>query len=438
MFHESRQSDEALKRRGVTRIDFDVDSITWNRVVDVCDRSLRDIKVGFNDDKLKDGSPSPVFPRSTGYDISVASELMAILALATSLRDLRERVGKAVVGLNKKGDPVTLEDLGVAGAVTVLLKDALMPNLMQTIEGQPALVHAGPFANIAHGNSSIIADQIALKVADYVVTESGFGADIGMEKFFDIKCRYSGLIPNAVVLVATVRALKMHGGGPKVSPGAPLDEAYTTENLELLEAGLPNLGFHIKNAIRFGIPVVVCVNGFKDDTDAEMEMVRKYSEEQGAFAAVNSTHWADGGAGSVEFAQAVVDACEQPSDFKFLYPLDWPIKKKIEFICKEFYGADGVTYEPLAEEQIATYEKAGFGGLPMCMAKTHLSLSHDPLLKGVPTGFTVPVREVRASVGAGFIYPILGKMSTMPGLATHAAFMNIDLDLETGKITGLF
>ncbi len=438
LFHESRQSDEALKRRGVTRIDFDVDTITWNRVVDVCDRSLRDIKVGFNDDKLRDGSPSPVFPRSTGYDISVASELMAILALATSLRDLRERVGRAVVGLNKKGDPVTLEDLGVAGAVTVLLKDALMPNLMQTIEGQPALVHAGPFANIAHGNSSIIADQIALKVADYVVTESGFGADIGMEKFFDIKCRYSGLIPNAVVLVATVRALKMHGGGPKVSPGAPMDEAYTSENLELLEAGLPNLGFHIKNAIRFGIPVVVCVNGFKDDTDAEMEMVRKYSEEQGAFAAVKSTHWADGGAGAVEFAQAVVDACEQPSDFKFLYPLDWPIKKKIEFICKEFYGADGVTYEPLAEEQIATYEKAGFGDLPMCMAKTHLSLSHDPLLKGVPTGFTVPVREVRASVGAGFIYPILGKMSTMPGLATHAAFMNIDLDLETGKITGLF
>ncbi len=438
LFHESRQSDEALKRRGVTRIDFDVDSITWNRVVDVCVRSLRDIKVGFNDDKLRDGSPSPVFPRSTGYDISVASELMAILALATSLRDLRERVGRAVVGLNKKGTPVTLEDLGVAGAVTVLLKDALMPNLMQTIEGQPALVHAGPFANIAHGNSSIIADQIALKVADYVVTESGFGADIGMEKFFDIKCRYSGLIPNAVVLVATVRALKMHGGGPKVSPGAPMDEAYTSENLELLEAGLPNLGFHIKNAIRFGIPVVVCVNGFKDDTDAEMEMVRKYSEEQGAFEAVKSTHWADGGAGAVEFAQAVVDACEQPSDFKFLYPLDWPIKKKIEFICKEFYGADGVTYEPLAEEQIATYEKAGFGDLPMCMAKTHLSLSHDPLLKGVPTGFTVPVREVRASVGAGFIYPILGKMSTMPGLATHAAFMNIDLDLETGKITGLF
>jgi methylenetetrahydrofolate dehydrogenase (NADP+)/methenyltetrahydrofolate cyclohydrolase/formyltetrahydrofolate synthetase len=438
MYHESRQSDEALQRRGVTRIDIDPDTITWNRVVDVCDRSLRSIKVGFNDDKLRDGSPSPVFPRATGVDITVASELMAILALATSLKDLRERVGRVVIGLDKKGDPVNLEQIGVAGAVTVLLRDALMPNLMQTLEGQPAFVHAGPFANIAHGNSSIVADQIALKVADYVVTESGFGADIGMEKFFDIKCRYSGLIPNAVVLVATVRALKMHGGGPKVSPGAPLDEAYTKENLELLEKGLPNLGVHIKNVLRFGIPVVVAVNGFKDDTDAEMEMVRKYSEEQGAYNAVKSTHWADGGAGAKELAQAVVEACEQPSDFKFLYPLDWTIKQKIEHICKEIYGADGVTYEPIAEEQIASYEKAGFGNLPMCMAKTHLSLGHDPTVKGVPTGYTIPIREVRASVGAGFIYPLLGTMSTMPGLATKPAFMDIDLDTETGQIIGLF
>jgi methylenetetrahydrofolate dehydrogenase (NADP+)/methenyltetrahydrofolate cyclohydrolase/formyltetrahydrofolate synthetase len=438
MYHESRQSDEALQRRGVTRIDIDPDTITWNRVVDVCDRSLRSIKVGFNDDKLRDGSPSPIFPRATGVDITVASELMAILALATSLKDLRERVGRVVIGLDKKGDPVNLEQIGVAGAVTVLLRDALMPNLMQTLEGQPAFVHAGPFANIAHGNSSIVADQIALKVADYVVTESGFGADIGMEKFFDIKCRYSGLIPNAVVLVATVRALKMHGGGPKVSPGAPLDEAYTKENLELLEKGLPNLGVHIKNVLRFGIPVVVAVNGFKDDTDAEMEMVRKYSEEQGAYNAVKSTHWADGGAGAKELAQAVVEACEQPSDFKFLYPLDWTIKQKIEHICKEIYGADGVTYEPIAEEQIASYEKAGFGNLPMCMAKTHLSLGHDPTVKGVPTGYTIPIREVRASVGAGFIYPLLGTMSTMPGLATKPAFMDIDLDTETGQIIGLF
>jgi formyltetrahydrofolate synthetase len=438
LYHESRQSDEALERRGIKRIGFDVDTITWNRVVDVCDRSLRSIKVGFNDVKMRDGSDSPIFPRATGFDITVASEFMAILALATSLKDLRERVGRVVVGLDTKGNPVTLEQMDIAGAVTVLLKDALMPTLMQTLEGQPALVHCGPFANIAHGNSSIIADQIGLKVADYVVTESGFGADIGMEKFFNIKCRYSGLIPDAVVLVATVRALKMHGGGPKVTPGAPLDKAYIEEDLKLLEAGLGNLGVHIKNARRFGIPVVVCVNGFATDTDAEMELVREYAEGEGAYAAAKSTHWADGGAGAAAVAEAVVDACEQPSNFEFLYPLDWSIKQKIEHICKEIYGADGVTYEPLAEEQIENYEKAGFGNLPMCMAKTHLSLSHDPTLKGVPTGFTVPIREVRASAGAGFIYPLLGQMSTMPGLATRPAYMDIDLDLETGKILNLF
>jgi methylenetetrahydrofolate dehydrogenase (NADP+)/methenyltetrahydrofolate cyclohydrolase/formyltetrahydrofolate synthetase len=438
MYHESRQSDEALERRGVKRIDIDPATITWNRIVDVCDRSLRSIKVGFNDDKLSDGSPSPIFPRATGFDITVASEFMAILALAKDLKDLRERVGRVVVGLDSKGNPVSLEQMQIAGAVTVLLKDALMPTLMQTLEGQPAFVHCGPFANIAHGNSSIIADQIALKLGDYVVTESGFGADIGMEKFFDIKCRYSGLVPNAVVLVATVRALKMHGGGPTVTPGAPLDKAYTEENLSLLEAGLPNLGVHIRNATRFGIPVVVAVNGFTDDTAAEMELVREYSEAEGAYAAVKTTHWADGGQGASELAEAVVGACDQPSNFQFLYPLDWSIKQKIEHICKEIYGADGVTYEPLAEDQISAYEKAGFGGLPMCMAKTHLSLSHDPALKGVPKGFTVPIREVRASVGAGFIYPLLGKMSTMPGLATHPAYMDIDIDVETGKVTGLF
>jgi formyltetrahydrofolate synthetase len=438
MYHESRQSDAALKGRGIDRrLDIDPDTITWNRVVDLCDRSLREIMVGFNDDKMKDGSPSPIFPRKTGVDITVSSELMAILALASGLRDLRERVGKVMIGLDKKGDPVTLEDLGVAGAVTVLLKEALMPNLMQTLEGQPAFVHAGPFANIAHGNSSIIADMIAVKVADYVVTESGFGADIGMEKFFDIKCRYSGLIPNAVVLVATVRALKMHGGGPKVSPGAPLGRAYTEENLGLLEAGLCNLGAHIKNALGFGIPVVVAVNSFTTDTEAEMEMVREYAVAQGAEDAVVTTHWTNGGDGAAKLAEAVVAACEKPSDFKFLYPLDWSIKQKIEHIAKTIYGADGVSYDPLAEEQIAIYERAGFGNLPICMAKTHLSLSHDPTLKGVPTGFTVPVREVRASVGAGFIYPLIGKMSTMPGLATYPAYMKIDLDLETGKIVGL-
>ena len=438
LFHESRQSDEALKRRGVSRLDIDHTTITWNRVVDVTDRSLREIMIGFNDDKMRDGSPSPIFPRKTGFDITVASEFMAILALATSLKDLRERIGRVMFGLDKKGNPVTLEQLRIAGTVAVLLKDALMPTLMQTLEGQAAFVHTGPFANIAHGNSSVIADKIALKLADYVVTESGFGADIGMEKFFDIKCRYSGLIPNAVVLVATVRALKMHGGGPKVLPGAPLDQAYMEENLQLLEAGLPNLGVHIKNALRFGIPVVVAVNTFEKDTQAEIDMIEAYALKQGAFASAKSSHWADGGAGARELAEAVIQACEQPNDFKFLYPLDWSIKEKIEHISREMYGAQGVTYDALAEEQIANYEKAGFGDLPICMAKTHLSLSHDPQLKGVPTGFTIPVREVRASVGAGFIYPLLGSMSTMPGLATKPAFMNIDLDVETGRVIGLY
>ncbi|NPV66646.1 MAG: formate--tetrahydrofolate ligase [Anaerolineae bacterium] len=438
MYHESRQSDEGLAKRGLRRLDIDPATITWNRVVDVCDRSLREIQIGFNDDKLADGSPSPIFPRKTGFDITVASELMAILALTTGLKDLRERVGRVVFALDRQGKPITLEDLGVAGAVTVLLKDAIMPNLMQTLEGQPAFVHAGPFANIAHGNSSIIADQIALKLADYVVTESGFGADIGMEKFFDIKCRYSGLIPNVVVLVATVRALKMHGGGPKVTPGAPLAAEYTEENLELLEKGLENLGVHIRNARRFGVPVVVAVNSFATDTDAELEMIRRYAEGQGAYAAVKTTHWADGGAGARALAEAVVEACEQPSNFQFLYPLEWSIKQKIEHIAKEIYGAAGVTYEPLAEQQIAAYEKAGFGRLPICMAKTHLSLSHNPDLKGAPKGFTLPVREVRASVGAGFIYPLIGTMSTMPGMATHPAYMDIDIDLETGRIVGMF
>jgi formyltetrahydrofolate synthetase len=438
LYHESRQTDDQLAKAGLTRLDIDPHTITWNRVVDVCDRVMRQIQVGFNDATLKDGSGSPVFPRQTAFDISVASELMAILALTTSLKDMRERIGRAVIGLDKKGKPVSLEMLGIAGAVTVLLKDAMMPNLLQTLEGQPAFVHAGPFANIAHGNSSILADQIALRLADYVVTESGFGADIGMEKFFDIKCRYSGLIPNAVVLVATVRALKMHGGGPAVLPGKSLDTAYTQENLGLLEAGLGNLGVHIKNALRFGIPVVVAVNSFATDTPAEVELVRAYAAGQGAEDAVVSRHWAEGGKGAAQLAEAVVAACEKPSHFEFLYPLEWSIKQKIEKVATEIYGADGVSYEPEAEEQIARYEAAGFGKLPVCMAKTHLSLSHDPTRKGVPTGFTIPVREVRASVGAGFIYPLLGTMSTMPGLATHPAYMDIDIDVETGKIKGLF
>jgi formyltetrahydrofolate synthetase len=405
MYHESRQSDEALQRRGVERLDVDPATMTWNRVVDVCDRSLRQIQIGFNDDKLADGSPSPIFPRKTGFDISVASELMAILALSSDLADLRKRVGRAVFGLSRKGAPITLEQLGVAGAVTVLLRRC---TLDADLEGQPAFVHCGPFANIAHGNSSIVADQIALKLADYVITESGFGADIGMEKFFDVKCRYSGLIPNAVVLVATVRALKMHGGGPKVTPGAPLDKAYTQENLKLLEAGLPNLGVHIKNALKFGIPVVVAVNGFKDDTPAEMEMVRDYARGQGAYDAVLSTHWADAGKGAAALAEAVVAACKQPSNFEFLYPLDWPIKKKIETIATKIYGPKGWLRAAGRAAIIITA-----GGLRQAAHQHGQGLKPESRSEpeSVPK-LCLPIREVRASVGAGFIYPLIGQMST--------------------------
>jgi len=316
-----------------------------------------------------------------------------------------------------------------------------MPNLMQTLEGTPAFVHAGPFANIAHGNSSIVADQIALKLAGpdgYVITEAGFGADIGMEKFFDIKCRYSGLVPNAVVMVATIRALKMHGGGPKVVAGRPLDPAYTEENLELVKKGTANLVVHIKNALKYGVPVVVAINRFTTDTDAEIEIVRRIAIEAGAEDAVVSTHWADGGAGAVALGKAVMAAAEKPSNFRFLYDLNLPIKKKIEIIAREIYGAGRVTYSELAEKQIATYTEKGFDQLPICMAKTHLSLSTDPKLKGAPKGFEVHVREVRASVGAGFIYPLLGEISTMPGLPTRPAFYDVDIDLETGRVVGLF
>lgn len=415
------------------RLDIDPDTITWRRVVDTNDRYLRGITIG--------RGPAEKFERETGYDITVASEIMAILALTTDLADMRKRLGSMVIGQSKAGEAITADDLGAGGALTVLMKDAIMPNLMQTLEGTPALVHAGPFANIAHGNSSIVADQIALKLVGpdgYVLTESGFGADIGMEKFFDIKCRYSGLIPNVVVLVATIRALKMHGGGPKVIAGKPLDQAYTEENLDLLEKGCVNMVAHIENALRFGIPVVVAINKFKDDTPNEVALVRKIALEAGAEDAVMSNHWAEGGKGSVELGKAVMTACEKPSNFKFLYPLEISIKEKIETIAKTIYGADGVEYSEKAEEQIADYKRLGFDKLPMCMAKTHLSLSHDPNLKGRPSGFTLPIREIRASVGAGFLYPLVGSMSTMPGLPTRPSFYDVDLDLETGKVVGLF
>jgi methylenetetrahydrofolate dehydrogenase (NADP+) / methenyltetrahydrofolate cyclohydrolase / formyltetrahydrofolate synthetase len=421
------------ERSRFVRLDIDPDSITWRRVVDTNDRYLREITIG--------QGPQEKFQRRTGYDITVASEIMAILALTTSLADMRDRLGRMVIGTSRAGDAITADDLGVGGALTVLMKDAIQPNLMQTLEGTPAFVHAGPFANIAHGNSSIIADQIALKLVGpdgYVLTESGFGADIGMEKFFNIKCRYSGLIPDAVVLVATIRALKMHGGGPKVVAGKPLDPAYTEENLELLEKGAANMVAHIKNAVRFGIPVVVAINRFKDDTDAEIELLRKIAIDAGADDAQMSNHWAEGGAGSVELGKAVMKAATRPSDFRFLYPLDYSIKEKIETIAREIYGADGVEYTPEAEAKIETYNRLGFDGLPICMAKTHLSLSHDPALKGVPKGFMLPIRDIRASVGAGFLYPLVGQMSTMPGLPTRPVYFDIDVDLETGKVLGLF
>lgn len=468
MYHESRQSDKQLfdrlmpvkkgkrnvapaikrrmqrlgfptedvetlnkeQRRKLVRLDIDSATVTWRRVVDTNDRFLRDIRLAEAEDDAK-------ITRHSSFDITVASEVMAILALSSDLADMRERFGRIVIGLSKAGEAVTADDIGVAGAMAVLMRDAIKPTLMQTLEGTPVFVHAGPFANIAHGNSSIIADRIALKLADYVVTESGFGADIGMEKFMDIKCRYSGLRPDVVVLVATVRALKMHGGGPKVVAGKPLDTAYTEEHLDLLERGLANLQHNIGIAVGFGVPVVVAVNAFPTDTEAELEMVKAAALKAGAAGAAVSTHWADGGKGAIALAEEVIRAAEQPSEFEFTYPLDMSIKDKIERIAKKIYGADGVDYLPEAEKKIAEYTRLGFDWLPICMAKTHLSLSHDPSLKGEPKGFRIPVRDLRAALGAGFLYPLVGEMSTMPGLSTRPVFFDIDLDLETGKVLGL-
>ncbi|HTB16982.1 MAG TPA: formate--tetrahydrofolate ligase [Bryobacteraceae bacterium] len=421
------------ERSRFARLDIDPDTITWRRVLDTNDRMVRQITIG-------QGPEEKGFTRSTGFDITVASEIMAILALATDLADMRDRLGRMVIGSNKAGEPITADDIGASGALTVLMKDTIMPNLMQTIEGTPAFVHAGPFANIAHGNSSIVADQIALKLVGpdgYVLTEAGFGADMGFEKFCNIKCRYSGLQPDGAVLVATIRALKMHGGGPKVVAGKALAHEYTTENLDLLEKGCSNLTRLIADVRSFGIPVVVAVNRFKDDTDNEVALVRKLAMEAGAADAVVSNHWAEGGAGAVELGKAVITACEKKSDFHFLYGLDLSIKEKIEKIVKEIYGGAGVEYSPEAEKKVELYTRQGFDKLPICMAKTQYSLSHDPNLKGAPSGFTVPVRDIRASVGAGFLYPLLGAMTTMPGLSTRPGYYDVDLDTATGRIIGL-
>jgi formate--tetrahydrofolate ligase len=410
-------------------LDIEPHSITWRRVMDVNDRALRNIIVGL-------GSRTDGVPRETGFDITAASEVMAILALATSLQDLRARLGRIVIGSDTEGNPVTAEDLKAAGTMAVIMREAIKPNLMQTIENTPALIHAGPFGNIATGNSSIVADLIGIHGGDFLITEAGFGADMGAERFFNIKCRNSGLKPDAAVLVATVRALKVHSGRYQVKAGQPLPDEMLEENPGDIYAGADNLRKQIENIRLHGVSPVVAVNSFPTDHDSEHETIREIAEEMGARVAI-CNHFTEGGKGAIELAEAVAEAAEEPTEFHLLYPEEAPLKEKIEAIATEIYGADGVEYDPSASRQLDSYEKNGFGNLPICMAKTHLSISSDPSLRGAPKGWTLPVREARASVGAGFIYPICGDMRTMPGLSVHPAAHDIDID-EDGEIVGLF
>lgn len=430
MYHESRWSDEFFKKQGLAKLNVDKYQVLWRRVMDMNDRPLRDIVLGVGG---IDNGPL----RQSGFDIAVASEVMAILALSKDLRDLRERIGKIVIALDKNGKAITTEDLGVAGAMTILLKDAIKPNILQTLEEQLAFVHAGPFANIAHGNSSVIADLIAVKVGDYVVTESGFGADMGFEKFVDIKCRTSGIFPDAAVVVATVRALKMHGGGPKVTPGKTLAKEYTEENVELVKKGVVNLVAHLNIVRKFGVPAVVAINAFPTDTQAEWDVIKEAAIKAGAVDAVVTRNWAEGGDGAVDLANAVVKAAELPSDVRPFYPLDLSIKEKIERIAREVYGADHVSYSAEADKAIDKFSELGYERLPICMAKTQYSLSHDPLLKGAPKGFIFPVNDVRIAAGAGFVYPLSGEINTMPGLSSKPGYHGMDIDPDTGRITGL-
>lgn len=408
----------------------DPHSVTWRRVVDVSDRALRGIVVGLG------GRPNGI-PRESGFDIVAASELMAILALASDLHDLRARIGRVVVANTRDGRPVTTEDLQVAGAMTVLMRDAIKPNLLQNIEGGPVLVHAGPFANIAHGNSSIIADRLGLKVADYVVTEAGFGADMGFEKFANVKCRASGLSPDCAVLVCTVRALKMHSGRFSIKPGRPLDPALAEEDLGALREGSCNLLKQIENVRSFGVPVVVAINRFPTDTDAEHELIKQIALEAGVDAAVSHTMHADGGPGGVDLASAIEKACESRQPLAFTYRDSDSIRAKIEAIATRIYGADGVDFSPVAERAMTVMSGMGFGRMPVCMAKTPLSLSHDPALTGCPTGWRLPVRDIRLAAGAGFLYPLCGDILTMPGLPSRPAGEKIDIDSD-GNVVGLF
>jgi len=431
MQHERNYDDARLAKSNLRRIDIDPGRVQMKWVMDFCAQALRNITIG-------KGGKMDGYEMDSGFAITVSSEVMAILSVAKDLADLRRRMAKIVVAYDKKGNEVTTADLEVDGAMTAWMVDALNPNLLQTIEGQPVFVHAGPFANIAIGQSSIIADEIGTKLADYHVTESGFGADIGFEKFWNLKCRMSGIVPNAVVVVATIRALKMHGGGPPVKPGVPLDETYRMENLELLEKGCENLVAHIETVKKSGVKPVVCVNSFHTDTKAEIALVRKVAEQNGALAAV-SEHWLKGGDGAIELAEAVVQACEEKNHFRFLYELETPLRKRIELIAKEVYGADGVTYTNAALEKAKAMEAdPASKDLGTCMVKTHLSLSHDPDVKGRPRGWQLPISDILIYKGAGFIVPVAGAIKLMPGTASDPAFRRIDVDVKTGKVQGLF
>lgn len=429
--HEFNYGDATLQKKNLKRLDIDPRNLSLNWAIDFSAQALREIIIGL-------GGKMDGFMMKSGFQITVSSEVMAILSVARDLADMRKRMGKIVVGYDKKGNPVTTEDLEVAGAMTALMGKAINPNFMQTVEGQPVLVHAGPFANIAIGQSSIIADRLGLKLADYHVTESGFGADIGFEKFWNLKCRFSGLTPNVSVIVATIRALKMHGGGPSVVPGKPLDAAYKEKNTGLVEKGVENLLAHIETVKKSGIKPVVCINHFYTDTDEEVQVIRKAVEAAGARVAV-SKHWEMGGKGAEELAHTVVEAAEEPVDFKFLYEETTPLKERIGLLAKEVYGADGVTYTPEAEDKIKLYgSNPEYKKLGTCMVKTHLSLSHDPALKGRPKGWTLPIRDVQVYGGAGFLVPIAGGIKLMPGTASDPAFRQIDVDTSTGKVKGLF
>jgi len=431
--HEFNQTDKFLEKRNIKRLNIDPRNIAIGWVMDFCAQALREMTIGI-------GGKMDGFLMRSGFQITVSSEIMAILAVSTSLQDMRERMSKIVVAYDKSKakNPITTSDLEVDGAMTAIMAKAINPSLLQTLEGQPVLVHAGPFANIAIGQSSIIADLLGLKFADYHVTESGFGADIGFEKFWNLKCRFSGLIPNCSVIVATIRALKMHGGGPKVAPGKPIDKVYTESNVALVEQGMDNLLAHIETVKKSGISPVVCINHFYTDSDEEVEAVRKAVESAGARVAL-SKHWEKGGDGAIELSEAVIDACNDEPKFRFLYEDDTPLKERIHRIATEIYGADDVSYTAVAENKIKQIEENPENQkLGTCMVKTHLSLSHDPLLKGRPKGWVLPIRDVAVFQGAGFVVPIAGDIKLMPGTGSNPAFRRIDVDVETGKVKGLF